>query len=541
VSGAVGDWERYLRFYPFAVSAGAGIACLAISRYCFPYFAFDPDTAAYLFQAKLFAQGALAAPAPPDFGFSPSPHINIYNGLWFSKYPFGNSLFLVPGVLVGLPSIMPAIATAVTLLLFFDIVKHLFDRRVALLALFLAAVSPTTLLLGSSLLSQPTSRLCISIFIWSLLRTVAGETPKRAVLYGAAAGLALGWAFNTRPLVAVVMGAVSLLLIARSILLAGMLSRLVAPTLAAVAALTVMITLFFASNAYLTGDPWLLPYHALQAADRMGFGIRGEGYAPFVADFRIQFTPDIAVNRLWQHTLPAILYNATGWGAYFPNMLLFEIPERHFPRGAWLLLVPAGLIALPLIHRSRSFSDFFCAAIFLATLTANFFQYSDHSAWGATPLNTSYYNEATLFGLIPLIARGMLIIYDAARTRHGSLAAAVAGAFSLLFISTVIANIASARKFRNWDPHYQILPRLVADANLRNAVIFVPNSRNAPISDYPFVQLVSADSVYYRTGPLPAWRLNTSDWRSTYKKYFVGRSAYLFDGKTLARLDAEDR
>jgi len=532
-----GNSRLYLRWYPILVSVGAALLSLSIASYCFPYFAFDPDTAAYLFQAKLFAQGTLAASAPPDFGFSPSPHINIYNDLWFSKYPFGNSLFLVPGVLVGLPSIMPALATAVTLLLFFQIVKDLFDCRVASLALLLAAASPTTLLLGSSLLSQPTSRLCIAIFLWSLLRSLKEEPAKRATLYATAAGLALGYGFNTRPLAAVVIGIVSLILIARAVFLAGTLSRFVLPMGTAAATLLAMVALFFATNAYLTGDPWLLPYHALQAADRMGFGLRGEGYAPVIAEFGMRFTPDIALDRIWKHTLPAVLYNATGWGSYFSNMLLFDDPARYFPRRAWLLLVPAGLIALALFHRSRRFADFFCGLIFLATLIAHFFQYVDHSTWGTTPLHTSYYSEATLFGLIPLIARGMLIVYDGARSVSRSLSVVVTAAFALLFVGTIYANTDSARQFRNWSPYFQVLPRLVAETKLHNAVVFIPKSRDAPVGEYPFVPFSSANVVYFRTGPLAQWRLNTPDWRSAYNKYFKGRSAYVFDSKTLIPLD----
>jgi hypothetical protein len=87
------------------------------------------------------------------------------------------------------------------------------------------------------------------------------------------------------------------------------------------------------------------------------------------------------------------------------------------------------------------------------------------------------------------------------------------------------------------DPYLQLLPRLVAQANLHNAVVFIPNSRSAPVGEYPTTPLASADVVYYRTGPLPQWRLNTPDWRSAYKKYFPGRTAYVFDSKTLMPLD----
>lgn len=62
------------RRFPIAVAIAAAAICLLIELVSFPYQAFEPDTAAYLFQARLFAEGVLAAPAPPDFGLSPSPH-----------------------------------------------------------------------------------------------------------------------------------------------------------------------------------------------------------------------------------------------------------------------------------------------------------------------------------------------------------------------------------------------------------------------------------------------------------------------------------
>ena len=529
--------QQILPWYPSVVSAGTGAICLLIARACFPYLAFDPDSAAYLFQAKLLAQGVLAADAPPEFGLSSSPHIDIYNGLWFAKYPFGNSLFLAPGVLAGAPSIMPAVATCLTLLLFFAIVEELFDRRVAALALLLAAFSPATLVMGSTLLSQPTSRLFIALFFWSLLRAVARARSGGGMLYGAIAGLALGYDFNTRPLVAVVCGFASLILLAQAAVRTDAPLRILRPTAVMAVTVLLMIGLFFAWNAHLTGDPLLLPYNALQAADRMGFGLRGEGYAPLIAEFRVDFTPAIALNRLWQHTLPAVLFNLAGWGTYHPGMLLPD-PAHVFPAAAWLLLVPAALIVVALLQTTGRVDNLFCASVFLFTLISLFFQYSDHSTWGSTPLNTSYYSEAILFGLTPLLARGMLAVYDIAKRVHRKLVANVlVAACAALFANAAFTDAVFVRVFKHWDPYYQLLPRLVDDAKLRNAVVFVPNSRDAPVGEYPFVPLDQASVVYFRTGPLPHWRLDTPDWRTAYRKYFSGRSAYLFDQMRLHRLD----
>lgn len=523
---------------PAAIAVATSLVCVLIGWFSFASLAFEPDTAAYLFQAKLFAQGLLAADAPADFGFSPSPHINIHRGLWAAKYPFGNSLFLTPGVLLGAPWAMPAIATGLTLIVFFAIVRDLFGSRVAMLALLLAAISPTTIFLGSSLLSQPTSRLAMALFLWSLLRALRHGRTVEGVLYGAAAGLALGYGFNTRPAVAVVFGVAALVLVLCSRFRTRTLAGLAPAGAAAGLALAVMVALFAAWNAYFTGDPLQLPYHALQAADRMGFGLRGEGYAPIVADFGNDFTPAVAFMRIWQHTLPCVLFNVSGWGDYFPNMLLFSEPARYLPPRAWLLVVPAALIATPLLHRSRGVADLFCAALFVLTLGLLFFQYADHSTWGETPLHCSYYNEVTLFGLIPLTARGLLIVYDTlAPHRQPAISFALAAAAALLLANTLDTHRRIALRFANWDPHYQRLPELVAAADIHNAVIFVPHTRNAPIGDYPFVPLAQADIVYFRTGPLPRWRLDTPDWRTAYENYFSGRAAYVFEDLALRRLE----
>lgn len=531
------------RHWPAALALGislaTGIGVFAIAHYAFPYGAFDPDSAAYLFQAMLFAHGHLAAVAPPDFGFSPSPHINILNGLWYAKYPFGNSLYIALGVLAGDPLLAPAIATGLTLFLLFLIVRALFDERTALVALVLAAVSPTTLAIGGSLLSQPTSRLAISFFLWSQLSALRQERFMGIIAFSGLAGAALGYAFNTRPLVAVVFGCAGAILSLIALYRDGDIGRFALTGASAVVTLAGTLGLFFIWNAYLTGDPLLPPYYALQQADRMGFGLRGEGYTPEVADFGMIFSPAMAFDRIWRHTLWAVLHNMEGWGNYIPNMLLFSDPAQRFPPGGWVLVLTAALVALPLLHRSRLVGDIFCGLIFLLTAASLLFQYSDHSTWGWSPLHVSYYNEATLFGLIPLAARGALTLFDWLKMFYGGRVIFCIVA-SLLLGETVQANIGFARGFRNWDPYYQVLPGLVKEARLANSVVFVPNSRNAPVGEYPFVPLDHAEVVYFRIGPMSQWRLDNPDWRVPYKQYFLDRQPYLFDGNELRALNTAD-
>src|SRR5262249_32273333 len=58
---------------PLIVAAALGtIVSASLGWMWFRWSYFDPDTASYLFQARLFAQGRLSAPAPPDPGFASS-------------------------------------------------------------------------------------------------------------------------------------------------------------------------------------------------------------------------------------------------------------------------------------------------------------------------------------------------------------------------------------------------------------------------------------------------------------------------------------
>jgi hypothetical protein len=528
----------WLRWYVAVIALAAVVICGLLARDCFPLGAFDPDSTAYLFQAKLLAQGKLFAAAPPDFGFSSSPHIDIYGGRWFAKYPFGQSLLLVPGVLLGAPWLMPALSTGFTLLLFFAVMGELFDERTSAVALFLAFISPTTLLMGATLLSEPVSRLCMALFLYAMLRALKAAPGTRRLLFAVLAGLALGYGFNTRPLVAIVFGIVGTGFALWRVAVLPDRGRFIPAALWGLGAGLAMLGLYVAWNAALTGDPLLSPYHVLQAADRMGFGLRGEGYAPYVRDFRIDFTPAYAWERIWTHTLPAVLQNSVGWGSYDPAMFYPHDPHFHVPRLAPLLLLPLGLMIFALLHRSRSASDYFCALLLLANFVAHFFQYADHSSWGTTPFHAAYYSEATLFGLIPLLARGLLILHDALTRRFGRIAeAGLATIGVLLMANTLRSDIAAIAWFKNWDPYYQRLPELVAAENLHHAVVFVPQSRNAPLGEYPFEPLDQVEVVYFRTGPLPAWGLNTSDWRRAYAAYFTARDAYIYEAGVLRKLE----
>ena len=180
----------------------------------FQFSYFEPDTVSYLFQAKLFTEGKLSFPAPSEHGFSSSPHINILNGKWYSKYPFGNALMLMFGVFINAPWLIPALATGGALLFLYLFVKEIYGdihNGIAFITAVLALISPATLGMGSTWFSEPVSRFYLSLYLFALLKTLNHKSDASLLTrigYPLLSGFALGYAFNTRPLSAVVFGVV---------------------------------------------------------------------------------------------------------------------------------------------------------------------------------------------------------------------------------------------------------------------------------------------------------------------------------------------
>ena len=516
---------------------------------------FEPDTVSYLFQAKLFASGKISMPEPPEYGLSSSPHINILDGKWYSKYPFGNALMLMFGVFVNAPWLIPALATGGALFLLFLLLKETYGKPIALIAAIVALISPATAGMGSTWFSEPVSRFYLTLFLFTLVRTLKGSGK---VVYPLISGFALGYAFNTRPLSAIVFGVIGGGFVLYHIYKPIVLSKLSAvdtedqENLPARGQLIVRLGIFLipfafmvfvcmAWNSHFTGDPFTFTHTAAQPYDKIGFGKRMEGYEPNL-DHAYVFKPEWAIKRTWRNILPCISFNALGWGDYRPTLL----DKPNFSPGFLIdflpLLIPWFLTILPLFHKSRNRFDVLCISLIVGSLLLYAFFYFEGSTWGFTPVSARYYTEAIFLGFIPLIARGMFIVYE--RLKYERLKKPIlkdkiaytvaicyiAGIFTGVFcVNTVWNYVRIGKVYENWSRVYQKLPPLVKKENLNNAVVFIPGTRDAPIGDYPFDSLEEADIVYFKLGPAPRWRLTNSDWKKVYEQYFDGRDAYLYE------------
>ena len=518
-----------------------------LSGIYFHFSYFEPDTVSYLFQAKLFAEGKLSVPAPPEHGFSSSPHINILNGKWYSKYPFGNALMLTFGVLINAPWLIPALATGGALFLLYLFVREMDGNSVALIAVVLGLISPATLGMGATWFSEPVSRFFLALYLFALIKTLNGVRLlgfKTGIGYPLLSGFALGYAFNTRPLSAVVFGAVGAGLALYQLVKARTEAQKFRPLITRLGVFLmpffIMVGVCMAWNAHFTGDAFMFTHTVAQPSDKIGFGKRTEGYEPNLEN-AFNFTPAWAIERTWKHILPCISFNALGWGGYHHRLLTGESGYSFFDFIIAFvpLLFPWCLALLPFFSNGNRRSDFteegisrnrhnwLCLALIVGNLLLYAFFYFEGSTWGFTPVNARYYTETTLLAFIPLVARGMFIVYENIRQRKPLIVAASV-MLILLSFNTVWSYVRIGRVYQNWSPVYQKLPPMVAERDIHNAVIFVAEHRGAPIGDYPFQNLQEADIVYFKLGPAPRWKLTNSDWQQVYAQYFTGREAYLY-------------
>jgi hypothetical protein len=181
-----------------------------------------PDDAAYQFQAQLFSRFRwTAAPAPmPEF--FQQLYLWGTDQLRASKYPPGFSLFLIPGIWLHLPGLMPALALGAAGALMFILAREGAGPWVALWAWALWSTEPQPLSVAPLFSSEHLSLLLGLAGFWVLSRWTRSR--RRGVL--SLAALLFGIAAITRPLTAILYAVVAVILVLRRIRSAADLPRI---------------------------------------------------------------------------------------------------------------------------------------------------------------------------------------------------------------------------------------------------------------------------------------------------------------------------
>jgi hypothetical protein len=351
------------------------------------------DEVAYLFQARVFARGDIAAPAPDPSRPFWQPFIITQDGKRFSKYTPGWSLFLAVGVSMGTPWVVNALMGAGTVALTYRLGEEIFSPDVGLIATFLLTFSPMALLLNASLMSHTAALFCVMLAIYGYWRSTRGRWN---IVWGIVAGAALGGLAITRSLTAL---AVATPFVIDALIRLGwsipqrQLGKTLRPLLALSIAAAVFVPIVPLYRYLTTGDPTTNTYLLVWDYDRVGFG-------PDVG--RSGHTLERGL-RTMRRDLSLTASDLFGW-QFIPlsgeqRIHLLTQSDRYPGTGWSWVLLPFGVI-VGLMNRQRRWAVLLIA-LPLAIITAHL------AYWiGSQRYSTRYYYEgiaaAALISALPL-------------------------------------------------------------------------------------------------------------------------------------------
>lgn len=263
------------RVFGLSFAAGLGVTAALLSGALFQHNPHLVDTIAQLFQARIFAQGSLTAPAPHDMEFFAASNLVENAGRWFSQYPPGHPALLAGGLLAGVPWLVNPIFAAGTLLIAYAAARRLLGEGSARLAVALFVISPFVLFMSASYMNHVTTGFFLALALYAAVRATESDG---GGVWPWALGLALAAAATIRPLESLAWAIVLGLWV--------LMRRGWKPAFAAGVACVVGLVPLLAYNGLTTGRPLRFGYTLLWGEGH-GLGFRtdpwGEPFTPLVS------------------------------------------------------------------------------------------------------------------------------------------------------------------------------------------------------------------------------------------------------------------
>ena len=240
---------------------------LSVARVVFSAKPLLIDEIAQVYQARIYAGGALALPAPryPEF-FSTFQMVNL-GGKVFSQYPAGGPAMLAIGTLLGAEWIVGPLFGATSVLLFGALARRIEPRPgVALAAIVLFAFAPFVAFMSGTYMNHVTGLTWLLLGLLGMARLT--ESPSPRIRDGLLLGLGFGVAATIRPLDAAVFSApAGLWLLVRAVRRGAW-----APLITSGVAIAVPVAVLLYINAQTTGSPLLFGYSAYYGPEQsLGF------------------------------------------------------------------------------------------------------------------------------------------------------------------------------------------------------------------------------------------------------------------------------
>jgi 4-amino-4-deoxy-L-arabinose transferase-like glycosyltransferase len=250
----------------------AGVfASLAVSERIFERVPHIEDELAYVWQARLVADGKMLMPSPPT---CPScflvPFVIDYNGVRFGKYPLAWPVALSLGIRFGARELVNPLLAGLGIWLTYRLGRKFFNPAAGAIAAFLTLTSPFFLMNSGSLLSHPWALFLSIAFALAWIDTFGSKREAPRWITGLTAALTLGALALTRPLTAV---GVALPFGLHGLWLLWKGSRADRRWVLGIGALAGLIAaVHFAWQFAVTGDPLMNPYTLWWSYDTIGFG-----------------------------------------------------------------------------------------------------------------------------------------------------------------------------------------------------------------------------------------------------------------------------
>jgi hypothetical protein len=285
------------------------------------------DEYAYLWQARLIADGQISMPSPPEAEGFFIPFVIDDQGRRFGKYPLGWPVVLSLGVIVGARWLVNPLLAGIAIWLTFRLGQKILGDRIGLLAAALTVASPLFLTYTGSLLSHTLGLVLSLCFALAWLDAVDEHSLTPGWLPTLGAGFSLGLLALTRPWtalgVALPFGVDGLIRLWRRS--ASIRKRIISIGLIAAAIASLHLLWQYA----LTGDALTNPYTLWWGYDRVGFGLH---HGPREMGHTLR--------QGWlntRHSLILVGRDLFGWGQLgwlLPLLGLWKLRRR---RKAWLL------------------------------------------------------------------------------------------------------------------------------------------------------------------------------------------------------------
>jgi hypothetical protein len=254
-------------FACFVGLAACGLA-LFLSSYAFHRMANTTDEIAELWHAQILAKGRLSLPVDPNREFFALETV-VDRGRWYSQFPIGGPLSLVPGVLLGVPWLVNPIYAGLGTAFLYRFARRAFGEVQARVATLLFAITPMILFMAGTRMNHVPVLCLTTLALAALAKWDQDASARSRTGASLVIGLSLGLMATIRPLdavaVALAIGAFQLWVLHRSW---SRTPELLAQILAGI----VGVSPLFVANWRTTGSPLTFGYDvSWGAGHRFGF------------------------------------------------------------------------------------------------------------------------------------------------------------------------------------------------------------------------------------------------------------------------------